>query len=272
MDLLPLISRLLVGVLTMGVIVWLALALMRSRARAVRNPELEARCAAAGFEVTTSLLGAPEVRGTVGETPFVMTATPGADTTPSTTVIRIPGGSRVDFAISREGSRDASGRDRVEAMFPDERCREAVRALFASGFDTLVHQGNALSATRTFKAAMLDPEALQAAVARLAVIGAATDVRATPDWRVPSAGSTRIAVASIVLLVAGVVLFALGLSHGGAVLAQAWPGLLAAYLLLSALAAFILRGRPLARGETSFVVGMALPGLVLGGCGIAMMG
>lgn len=265
-------TRLLVAVLTMGVIVWLALVLMRSRARAVRNPELEASCTAAGFEVTTSLLGAPEVRGKVGETPFVMTATPGAHTTPSATVIRIPGASRVSFAISREGSRDASGRDRVESMFPDEPCREAVRALFASGFDTLVHQGRELSATRTFKAAMLDPEALRAAVARLAVIGAATDVRATPDWRIASPGSTRIAVASIVLMVAGLFLFALGLSHGGAAVARAWPGILAAYLLLSALAAFVLRGRPLARGETGFVVGMALPGLVLGGCGIAMMG
>lgn len=271
MEIGPVISRLLIAIVTMVVIVGLALSLMRGRARAIRNPELEAQCGAAGFSVTTTLLGIPEVSGTLHDTPFVMTATPGAHTTPAMTVIRIPNAPGVNFAIVREASRDLSGRDLVESMFPDLKSREAVRALFGLGYDTIARRGQVLSATRTFKAEVLRPEALSAAVAQLALIRAATDVQAAPSWMIPSAGSIRIAVASLVLMTAGVLLFALGRGHGWGIVGKAWPGILAAYLLLAVLAVLLLRGRPLARGEMGFVVFMGLPGLILGGCGIAMM-
>lgn len=271
MDIISVIPRLFIAVLTIGIIFWLAMLLMQGRARALRNPELEAKCGAAGFKVTTSLFGLPEVRGTLHETPFVMTATPGAHTTPSTTVIKVPKAPGANFAITREASRDLSGHDLVESMFPDVKTREAVRALFGLGFDTIMQMGQELSAIRTFKAEVLHPDALSAAVAQLAVIRAATDVRAAPNWLVPPQSSTRIAVASTILMATGVLLFGLGRAHGWAALENAWPGIVMAYLSLCALAVFFLRGRPLAHGEIGCVVFMGLPGLFLGGCGIAMI-
>lgn len=271
MDITSVISRLFIAVVTVGVIFWLAIMLMRGRARALRNPELEAKFGAAGFEVATSLFGIPEVRGTLHETPFVMTAVPGAHTTPSRTVIRVPKAAGANFAITREGSRDLAGHDLVESMFADVGTREAVRALFALGFDTVMHVGQELSAIRTFKAELLHPDALRAAVAQLAVIRTATDVQAAPNWLVPPQGSTRIALASTILMVAGLFLFGLGRAHGWAALENTWPGIVVAYLCLCALAAFLLRDRPLAHGEIGFVVFMGLPGLFLGGCGIAMI-
>ncbi len=253
-------------------LVALARLLMESRARVLRNPELEAKFESAGFRVTSSPFGAPEITGTLHETTFVLTATPGAKGTPAMTTIRVPNSPGVSFAITREGSRDLSGHDQVESMFPDVRTREAVRALFGSGFDTIMLSGGNLKAIRTFKAELLHTEALSVAIEQLAVIRAATGVQAAPDWRVPPQSSTRIVAASTALLIAGFLLFHIGgRAKGMAAIRDFWPGMAAGCLVLALLAVLILRGRPLAGGEIGFIVFMALPGLFLGACGIVMI-
>jgi hypothetical protein len=153
-----------------AVIVGIGMWMAKNRASNLRNPALEARYVSAGFQVSASRLGAPVVCGTLHGTPFELTATPVAKGTPAKTVVSVPAAPGADFEITREGSRDLSGRNHVEAMFPDAKARNAVLALFSFGFDTVARRGAHLSATRHLKAEVLHPDALSAAVEQLAVL------------------------------------------------------------------------------------------------------
>ncbi|MFM9969479.1 MAG: hypothetical protein ACKVQK_13915 [Burkholderiales bacterium] len=268
---------LIIGIVVIGptlLVIWT----MRSRARATRNPEIEAEYVLAGFEVETSRAhGGPVVKGTLQGTPFVLTASPGANTTPALTVItvpRVPGGS---FVVSREGSRDLSGRDLLEPVFPDARARDAVRALFLLGFDTVSGRGANLSAIRSLKAGVQDLGSLRAAVEQLAVLRARPGTRAVATWAAPESGSVWIMGVTLTLLFAGFILFANANSatqpfaDGAAAMMDVWPAVAAACLALVAIARYLLRDRPLVRGELAFIIFAALPGLCLGGMGAAML-
>lgn len=251
---------------------------MRRRARATRNPEIEAEYVLSGFEVKTSRAhGGPVVRGTLQGTPFVLTASPGANTTPALTVISVPRPPGVSFVVSREGSRDLSGRDLLEPVFPDARARDAVRALFLRGFDTVSGRGANLSAIRHLKAGVLDLSALSAAVEQLAVLRSTPGTCAVATWATPESSSVWIMGVSLALLFAGFILldqanrWVQPFADGAAAMMDVWPAVAAACLALAALAMFLLRGRPLARGELGFIVFAALPGLCLGSAGAAML-
>ena len=118
---------------------------------------------------------------------------------------------------------------------------------------------------------MLHPDALRAVVEQLALIRATAGVQAIPTWLAPSRSTLVISFASMALLPLGMLLFAMGRAHGTATILKVWPEIAAAYLALATLAVFLLRDRPLATGEIGFVVFGALPGLFLGGMGVAMM-
>jgi hypothetical protein len=269
-------SVLIVGIVVLGptlLVIWT----MRSRARATRNPEIETEYGRAGFEVTTSRVhGGPVVKGTFEGTPFVLTASPGANTTPAMTVISVPRAPGGSFSVTREGSRDLSGRDFLEPVFPDAKARDAVRALFLLGFDTVNGRGENLSAIRNRKTGVLDLGSLRSAVEQLAVIRS-TPNRAVATWAAPEAGSVWIMGVSLALLFAGFILLDQAnkgtqpFADGAAAMMDVWPAAAAACLALVALAMGLLRGRPLARGELSLVIFAALPGLCLGGAGAAMI-
>lgn len=245
---------------------------MRRLQEAARNPEIEAEYLRAGCKVTTSLANGREViSGTLHGMPFELTVGTGSRSARQITSVGIPSAPGGSFAVTREGSRNLSGGDLVETMFPDAKAREAVRALFRLGFDPITLNGGKLTAFRSGKAEVLPPDALRVIIEHLAVIGSATGVQAEPTWLAPSRSTNRICIVSIALLPAGMFLLALGSAHGGAALQGAWPGIAVGYLALAALAVFLLRGRPLARGEIGIVVFIGLPGLFLGGMGVAMM-
>jgi hypothetical protein len=250
---------------------------MRRRARATRNPEIEAEYVLAGFEVKTSRAhGGPVVSGTLQGTPFVLTASPGANTTPALTVISVPRAAGGSFVVSREGSRNLSGRDLLEPVFPDPKARDAVRAIFLLGFDTVSGRGENLSAIRSLKAGVLDLGSLRAVVEQLAVLRL-TPARAVATWTAPESSSVWIMGVSLALLFAGFILLDQAskgtqpFADGRAAMMDVWPVVAAACLALVALAMRLLRGRPLARGELSFIIFAALPGFCLGGAGTAML-
>ena len=143
---------------------------MRRQVRAIRTPGIEAEYLRMGFEVaSTPMRGEPVVSGTLQGVPFVLEAT---FTNPRRTVLTVPSESAGTFGISRDGSRDLSGRDLVESMFPDQRSRDAVRALFLLGFDTIESGGGKLRAIRSLNVALLPPGKLRAVVGHLAVLRA----------------------------------------------------------------------------------------------------
>lgn len=146
-------------------VIWIT----KRKALATRPPEIEAEYLRAGLEVaSTPVHGEPVVSGTLEGVPFVVTAT---ITNPILTMLTMPSEHGRDFQISRSGSRDLSGRDLVESMFPDARSRDAVRALFLLGFDTVESGGGKLRAIRHLKAALLPLGKLHAVVGHLAVLG-----------------------------------------------------------------------------------------------------
>ena len=252
--------------------------IMRRRARATHNPEIEAEYVCAGFKVATSSMhGGRVVSGTLHGTPFVLTAVPGREAAAGVSVISISSALGGSFAVSHEASRDLSGRDLVEFMFPEATAREAVRALFGLGFGTVVLRGGKLSASGYFKAGLPYPDALRTAVEQLAVLRATPDVRAVATWLAPESSSAWIMGVSSALVVAGVILFLSGLgwtqpfADGAAAMMDVWPAVAAACLALATLAIFLLRGRPLMRGEIALIILVALPGLCLGGWGVAML-
>ncbi len=267
---------LIIGIVVIGpmlLVIWT----MRRRARATRNPEIEAEYVLAGFEVKTSRAhGGPVVKGTLQGTPFVLTASPGANTAPALTMISVPRAPGGSFAVSREGSRDLSGRDFLEPVFPDAKARDAVRALFLLGFDTVSGRGEYLSAIRSLKAGVLDLGSLRAVVEQLGVLRS-TPTRAVATWAAPESSSVWIMGVSLALLFAGFMLLDQAnrgtqpFADGAAAMMDVWPAVAATCLALVALAMYLLRGRPLARGELGFIIFAALPGLCLGGTGAAML-
>jgi len=145
----------------------------------IRTPEIEAEYLRMGLDVaSTPMRGEPVVSGTLQGVPFVLEAT---FTNPRRTVLTVPSEFGGTFEISRYGSRDLSGRDLVESMFPDEKNRDAVRALFLLGFDTIESGGGRLRAIRHLNVALLPPDKLRAVVGKLAVL------RATPGARAAEA-------------------------------------------------------------------------------------
>jgi len=135
---------------------------------ATRSPAIEAEYLSAGFDVaSTPVHGEAVVSGTLQGVPFVLTAT---ITRPKRTMVTVPGGPGRDFQISRAGSRDSTGRDLVESMFPDAKGRGAVRALFHLGFDTVESGGGNLRAIKELNVALLPLGALRTAVGHLSVL------------------------------------------------------------------------------------------------------
>ena len=165
------IVSILVLVLVVGIPTVFVIGVMKRRALATRSPVIEAEYLRLGLEVASAPIhGGPVVSGTLHGLPFVLTATFGADTTPATTVITVPNAHAAEFGISRYGSRDSSGRDLVESMFPDAASRDAVRRLFAYGFDTLESGGGKLRAIRHLEAKLLPVPKLNAVIGHLAVL------------------------------------------------------------------------------------------------------
>lgn len=245
---------------------------MRRLQEAARDPEIEAEYLRAGCDVTTSLANSRQViSGVLHGMRFALTVGTGSRSALQSTSVSIPSVLGGSFVAAREESRAPSGGDLIESMFPDARAREAVREVFLLGFNTVTLNGGSLSAFRAGKAEILHPDALRVLVEHLSVIGATTGVRVAPTLLAPSRSTNRICLASIALVPAGMLLLALGSVHGGAALQGAWTGIAVVYFALAALAVFLLRRRPLARMETGFVVFMGLPGLFLGGMGVAMI-
>lgn len=162
---------LMVVVCPAALVIWA----MKRKVRAVRAPAIEAEYLRMGLEVaSTPVRGEPVVSGTLQGVPFVLEAT---FTDPRRTVLTVPRETGGDFAIAREASRDTSGRDLVESTFPEAKRRDAIRALFRLGFDTIESRGGKLRAIRHLTVGLLPPDRLRAAIGHLAVLRADAGAR-----------------------------------------------------------------------------------------------
>lgn len=266
---------LIISVVVIGPAVLVVL-YVRGRARATRNPEVEAAYRAAGFIVSTSRLhGGLEVRGTLTGMPFELRANPGSRYQTPFVMVSVPSTLAREFTLTREGSQDLSGGDLVESTFPDAKSREAVRALFGLGFETVAHGRGSLSAIRHFKPAPPEPGALRAVIEQLAVLCAMPGPRSEAAKPVSALGQTLLGLGGGVLLLGG---FALALVADRAthsltegMPAQVWLAAAVACIALTVLAQRLLRGRPNAGTLLFAFIGLVLPSLAAAAWGAAML-
>ncbi len=180
-----------------------------------------------------------------------------------------------DAEFDREFYLSGGSRAFLESLFGEAQARDAVRALFRSGFDRVALYGGKLTASKQFCRQLLDLDKLSAAVEQLAVLRATPGAQAASMKEAPSLGSNPAVIwggACAVLALAGFFLFLEGYKRtrplADSLAADVWPGAAAAYL---ALAMFLLRGRPQAHSECLVILLLALPGLGLGGWGAATL-
>lgn len=275
-------------------VVWI----FRRRARATQSAEIELEYTRAGINVRTSWVhGGRVASGVLQGVRFVLTIAK------QHAMLATPSALGGTFGVVREGSADrhfkrvgltsevqigdaefdrefylSGSRECLESLFGEAQARDAVRALFRLGFDSVGLRGGKLSALMLDCPPLLHLDTLRAALEQLAALRTTPGAQAAAMKEDPAPRTTQILYGSLTLLIFGYFLFLAAemmiqpLADGLAALFEdAWPGALAAYIALAALAVFLLRGRPLAHYELFAILLMALPGLGLGGWGGALL-
>jgi hypothetical protein len=157
---------------------------------------IKAEYAQAGLHLQSSIWAAPSVSGTLSGTAFRQRIVHGNRNSPPRIELSARSALRGDFSVRREGGRESffksigfageaqtgdaafdrefylagTSRDYVQAMFRDAGNREAVRTLFALGFDSVELANGELSAMRRGHAQLLELEALRGALEQLAAL------------------------------------------------------------------------------------------------------
>lgn len=157
---------------------------------------IKAEYAQAGLQMHSSIWKAPSVTGTLSGTAFRERIVPGGRNNPPRIVLSARVALRGDFSVRREGGRESffksigfageaqtgdaafdrefylagTSHDYVQAMFRDAGNREAVRTLFALGFDSVELADGELSATRRSRAQLLELSTLRGALEQLAAL------------------------------------------------------------------------------------------------------
>ncbi len=260
-----------------------------------------AEYARAGIKLgTTWFLGSREASGTLHGVPFVLKLLTGGKGVPPTALLVIPTAFGGAFVVAREGSADrfaksiglttetqtgdtefdrefyisGGSREYLESFFREAQARDAVRALFRSGFDRVALHGGKLTAVKLGCRQLLELDKLSAAVEQFAVLRATPGAQAASMKEGPAPSSdpmTILALGSALLFVAGSMLLVTANKMtrplADSLAADVWPGAAAAYLAFAALSVLLLRGRPRAHTECLIILLVVLPGLGLGGWG-----
>ena len=274
------------------------------RARATQSAEIELEYTRAGINVRTSWVhGGRVASGVLQGVRFVLTIAPPTHHSAPHAMLATPSALGGTFGVGREGSAHrflkrvgltsevqigdagfdrefylSGSRECIESLFGEAQARDAVRALFRLGFDSVGLRGGKLSALMQDCPPLLHLDTLRAALEQLAAIRTTPGAQGAAMKEDPAPRTTQILYGSLTLLIFGYFLFLAAdmmiqpLADGlAAVFEDAWPGALAAYIALATLAVFLLRGRPLAHWELFAILLMALPGLGLGGWGGALL-
>jgi hypothetical protein len=277
--------------------------IFRRRARATQSAEIELEYTRAGINVRTSWVhGGRVASGVLQGVRFVLTIAPPTRSPPHA-MLTTPSALGGTFRVGREGSADrffkrlgltsemqigdagfdrefylSGSRECLESLFGKAQARDAVRALFRLGFDSVWLRGGKLSALMPDCTPLFHLDTLRAALEQLTAIRTTPGAQAATMKEDPAPRTTQILYGSLTLLSAGYVLFLTAdmmiqpLADGvAAVIEDAWPGALAAYLALAALVVFLLRGRPRAHYELFCILLMALPGSGLASWGGALL-
>ena len=184
-----------------------------------------------------------------------------------------------DAAFDREFYLAGVSRDYVQALFSEAQNREAVRALFALGFDSVELQEGELTATRRPHAQLLELGVLRGALEQLGALRTTASAMQVAMQGLGGLRTRHVDTACLVALGIAVTAFMATLhllepmvDGQFAMFFDSWRGALIAYGALVAATLLWLRGRANAPRELVMVALVGLPSIWVGGVSGAMLG
>jgi hypothetical protein len=268
------------------------------------SERIKAEYAQAGLQVKSSFFSSPSVSGTLSGMAFTHKIVPGGRNSPPRVALSARCALRGEFSVRREGGGETffksiglageaqtgdaafdrefylAGRSRayVQAIFSDAQNRDAVRALFALGLDSLELNDGELTAIRGRPPQFLELGTLRGALEQFAAL------RTTPTaLQVAMQGIGGVRTRSIDKACLG----AFGVGAGAfmatvyllepmvdgqfAMFADSWRQALIVYGMLLAATLLLLRGRANAPRELLMIALLGLPAIWIGGVSGAML-
>jgi len=266
--------------------------------------EIKAAYAQAGLTVNSSFFSSPSVTGTLSGVAFTHKIVPGGRNSPPRIELSARGALRGDFAIRREGESESffksigiageaqtgdaafdgefylagTSREYVQALFSDAQNRDAVRALFALGLDSVELHDGELTATRSRgPAQLLAVDALRTAVEQFAALRttpsamqvAIQGIGGIKTRHINTVSATALGVA-VAAFMATTVLLAPMVDGQFGIFADSWRIALIVYVPLVLVTLLLLRGRANAPKELLIVALLGLPSIWVGAVSGAM--
>jgi len=265
---------------------------------------IKAEYAQAGLQVTSSFFSSPSVSGTLSGIAFTHKIVPGVRNRPPRVALSAASALRGDFSVRREGGTESffksiglageaqtgdaafdrelylagSSREHVQALFSDAQNRDAVRALFALGLDSLELNDGELTAIRGRPPQFLELSTLRSALEQFAAL------RTTPaalHVAIQGVGGVRTrSIDKACLGVLGVAASAFMATTSllepmvdgqFAMFVDSWRPALILYGALVGATLLLLRGRANAPRELLLIALLGLPSVWFGGVSGAML-
>lgn len=271
---------------------------------AADGERIKAEYAQAGLSVTSGFFSGPNVSGALAGMHFTHRIVPGGRNSPPRVELSTPSSLRGEFSVRREGGRegffkaigfageaqtgDAAfdrefylagvSRDYVQAMFSDAQNRDAVRALFALGFDSVELQDGQLTAARSGQAQLLALSTLRAALEQLAALHTTAgamqvSMQGLGGLRTRHVDKLCTGIMGVAITAFMATLYFLEPMVDGqfAMFLDSWRVALIAYGALVAVLLLLLRGRANAPRELLMIALVGLPATWAGGVSAAML-
>jgi hypothetical protein len=258
----------------------------------------------AGLQLQSSFFSAPRVSGTLSGMTFTHRIVPGNRNSPPRAELSTRSALRGEFSVRREGGAESFfksigfageaqagdpefdrefylagvSRDYVQALFSDAQNRDAVRALFALGFDGVELQDGELTAVRRGNAQLLELAALRGALEQLAALHTTPSamqvaMQGIGGLRSRHVNTVCVAAAGVALTAFMATTYFLEPMIDGqfALFADSWRPALIAYGALVVVTLLLLRGRANAPKEFLMIALLGLPSIWVGGVSGAML-
>jgi len=276
----------------------------QGQATATDAERIKAEYAAAGMPVNSSFFTSANVAGTINGLAFTHKVVPGGRNAPPHVELEAPSSLRGEFGVRREGGAEGffkaiglageaqtgdaafdrefylqgSSRDYVQAIFADAQNRDAIRRLFALGFDGVELRDGRLRAARSPQAHLLELAVVRGALEQFAALRTTASAMQVAMQGIGGVATRQINAASALALgvaiaafMATVYLLEPMVDGQFALFAASWKPALIAYGVLAALTALLLRGRANAPKELAMIALLGLPSIWIGGVSGAML-
>jgi|GEM_PF-1404480 len=306
-----LLAAIVIVVVVAGLIIFILRRIPGYRKHAATQTEatadaerIKAEYAQAGLRVTTSFFRGPSVSGTLSGASFTHKIVQGSRNSPPRIELSARSALRGEFSVRREGGSESFfksigfageaqtgdaafdrqfylagvSHDYLRALFSDAQNRDAVRALFALGFDRVELRDGELTAARNGHAQFLELSALRGALEQLVALRTTASAMQVAMQGLGGLRTRHIDTVCMVVMGIAVTAFMATLHFlepmvdgPFAMFFDSGRPALIAYGVLVAATLLLLRGRANAPRELLMIALVGLPSLWVGSVGAAML-